>query len=425
MLEKSILKWPCALTEKSNSSNLPTYIILLSFIRGMTMSKVLMMAVCLISISAHAETKFNFNGDAYVRGYFLNGTGADHTQAFNQFFRLNVDAAADENLTIKTGLVLSSETWQGDTHTTGTTSGATAVGGTNEDGTGNGNITHLDHAIIEYKKDGWITSVGRHAVTSPGSFLTSDDRRDRVQVLKVMPNYDLLALVYDKRSEGSLSNSRDDLDMYSINYYGSIPLFKYALQTGYWKSKTPVTLDNIKQFTPQLNGKLLGIEYNAYYTILWGGSVLYKTDHHSAALRLTKDLEIVKVDYQSVFTKRGGLIAGGFDTLSSIINNNPDHNQSSIKLRNIGQGFGNKTGDEWLHMLKFSKNITTEFSASIGGGYAKVLPTFVSTKIENDTVLDVTAKYTFSKSLNLAAAYGKFFGDNKDHAGSLTLLANF
>lgn len=386
------------------------------------MSKALLMALCLLSFNALAETKLNFSGDAFVRGYFKNSTGPDGTQAFNQFFRLNLDAKPDENLTVKAGLVLAAENWEGDTHTAVTT--GTALGGTNEDGTGNGNVTHLDHAFIQYSKEGWITSLGRHAVTSPGSFLTSDDRRDRVQVLKFYGT-GLWAFVYDKRAEGTLANNRDDLNMFSVNYYGSAELFKYALQTGYWKATNKITLDNIKQFTPQLSGQAFGVDYNAYYTILWGGSTLYKKDHHSAALRLSKDLEVVKLDFQSVYTIRGGLIAGGFDSLSSVINNNPDHNQSSIKLRNIGQGFGIVKKDESLHMIKASKSITPDLTASLGGGLARVLSAAAGTVIEKNTVLDATAKYAFSKNLNLAGAYGKFFGDNKDHAGSLTLNANF
>lgn len=403
------------------------------------MSKVLLLVLALLCLDALAETKFNLNGDAYVRGYFKNGTGPDHTQAFNHFFRLKADAKPDDFLTIKSGLVLAAENWEGDTHkqiyASGANNAGTAVTGTNEDGTGNGNAVHLDHAFIEYKKDGWITSVGRHAVTSPGSFLTSDDRRDRLQVLRIFSNYDLLALVYDKRGEGNLSNGRDDLDMFSVNYYGTVPLFKYALQTGYWRAKryniattgfnNAVNLDNVMQVTPQLTGKIFGVDYNFYYTLLWGGLAEYKNDHHSAAIRLAHDFEIVKVDYQSTFTKRGGLIAGGFDTLSSIINNSPDHNQSNIKLRTIGFGLGRTKKDESLHMIKLTKAISPELTLSVGGGLSRVLSTIAGNTIEKNEVVDATARYEFSKNLNLAAAYGKFFGDNKDHAGSLTLNTIF
>lgn len=384
------------------------------------MKKTMFIALSLLSSVAMAETKFNFSGDAYVKGYFKNSTGPYGTSAFNQLFRLNADAKVDENLTVKTGLVLSGNTWEGDTHSTD------AVGGTHEDGFGKGDTTRLDHAQIDYAKDGWITSVGRIAVTSPGSFLTSDDRRDRIQVLKISPSYDVLALIYDKRSEGTLANSRDDLDMYSVNYYGTFGAYKYAMQTGYWRAKNPTTfsLDNIKQITPQLSTTLVGINLDFYYTILWGGTKIYKKDHHAAALKLSKDLEMVKVEYQSMLTKDGGLVAGGFDSLSSIINNSPDHNQSSIKLRTVGFGLGTKNLDEYLHMVRFSKAVMSDLTLSLSAGVAKLYAS-TTAKAEKNTVLDATAKYDFSKSLALNAKYGKFFGDNKDHAGSLSLNANF
>ena len=395
------------------------------------MTKMLLVALCLLSFGVNAETKVNFSGDAYVRGYFLNGTGPDHTQAFNQFFRLNVDAKPDEHLTLKTGLMLSGNTWEGDKHHTN------AINSTVDNDGGGGDTTRLDHAVIEYNKNGWITSAGRHAVSTPGNFLTSDDRRDRIQVLKFFANYDVLAFAYDKRAEGSLSQGKDDLDMYSVSYYGSYKEFKYALQTGYWISKRydatttgleALNLDNIKQISPQLSTKVAGIDLDFYYTLLFGGQAYYKNDHHAFALKLAKDLDIVRVEYESVLTKNGGLIASGFDTLSPIINNSPDHHQSSIKLKTIGLGICRAAADEDSHMVRVSKAINEELSVSLNGGVAKLYTwavTEAAAKIEKDTVLGATSKYAFSKNLNLEAAYGKFFGDNKDHAGSLTLNANF
>lgn len=412
------------------------------------MKKTLALAIVAMSSLVHAETKFNFSGDAYVRAYNINAhnVGSSTTQAFGQFFRLNADVKPDDKLTIKTGLVLSGENWEGDSNrtltTTNTSTGATtgtAVGGTNDNGTGNGAITHLDHALIEYNSNGWITSVGRMAISSPGNFLTSDDRRDRIQVLKFTPTNDVIAFVYDKRAAGTITDKKDDLDMYSINYYGAYSTFKYALQTGFWNSKKygattsayngVVNLDNVKQVTPQLSTTVLGVNLDAYYTILWGGSAYYKNDHHAFALKLSKDLEIVKLEYQSMVTRNGGLVAGGFDSLSSIVNNNMDHNISQINLRNIGFGLGAKDADEYLHMVRASKNFLTDFTASLSAGYGKFYVWSITgaftPRIEKNTVLDATLKYDISKNLALNAKWGKFFGDNKDHAGSLTLNANF
>jgi hypothetical protein len=161
-----------------------------------------------------------------------------------------------------------------------------------------------------------------------------------------------------------------------------------------------------------------------YYTLLFGGDVIYKNDHHAAALKLSHDFEIVKIEAQSMVVKNGGLIASGFDSLSSIVNNSPDHNNSSIKLKTIGFGLGNKRADESLHMLRISKVFSEEFMASIGGGWGEFYNTS-TTPLQQNSVVDATAKWTISPNLGLLAAYGHFFGDNKDHAGSLTLKATF
>lgn len=395
------------------------------------MKSLIGLCILLFSFSVSAETKFLFNGDGHVRAYFKNSTGPNGTKAFNQFFRLNTQVKPDENLTIKLGAVLSSNNWEGDNQR-GITTG-TAIGGTNDDGFGNSNLTRLDHAVIEYNKNNWITSAGRHAVSTPGQFLTSDDRRDRIMLLKIRENYDVFAMAYDKRGEGSLTDAKDDLDMITVNYYGNWSGYRYALQGGYWNSKkfnnattlfNSANLNNIKMFAPQIEGKLAGVDFNFYYTVLFGGSSLYTSDHHASALKLAYDFEVVKLEVQSTLTKNGGFIAGGFDTLSSVVNNSPDHNQSLIKLRTIGFAVGAKNADESIHMLRLSKVITTDFSASIGGGYGRFF-TSATADLEDNKVLDATAKYTISPNLSINGNYGRFFGDFKDHAGSLSLKAIF
>jgi hypothetical protein len=389
------------------------------------MLKIISVIICLISLKTFAETKLNFSGDAFVRGYFNKSTGNDDTQAFNQFFRLNIDAKPDEHLSIKTGLVLSGNTWEGDNHS----SAATATG-VDQNG-GGGDTTRLDHAFIEYNNNNFMTSVGRMAVTSPGSFLTSDDRRDRVQVLKIEQR-GFWAFVYDKRYEGVLANGRDDLDMFSVNYYGKTDHFNFALQSGYWTSNTTNTFKDLKQFTPQIDGIFLGINYNFYYTILTGGNsapaAIYPHTHHSTALVLSKNLNDYKLSYQSILTFHGGFIAGGYDTFSSVINNSPDHHQSSIVLRFIGSGFGRDAANEQMHVVKLGTSLTPSVSATISAGFARVYvwaAIIANSKIENNQLIDATLKYSIAKNLSLDTNFGKFYGDNTNSAGSLTLNANF
>jgi hypothetical protein len=269
------------------------------------------------------------------------------------------------------------------------------------------------------------------AVTSPGSFLTSDDRRDRIQVLKIEQR-GFWAFVYDKRYEGVLANGRDDLDMFSVNYYGKTDHFNFALQTGYWTSTTSYSLKDLKQFTPQIDGIFWGVNYNFYYTILTGGSsspaAIYPHTHQSTALVLSKNFNDLKLSYQSIFTFHGGLIAGGYDTFSSIVNNNPDHHQSSVALRSIGFGFGRDAANEQMHVVKLGTSLTPSILATLSAGVARLYvwaATIANSKIESNQLIDATLKYSIAKNLSLDTSFGKFYGDNSNSAGSLTLNANF
>ncbi len=384
------------------------------------MKKALLLSLVLISNMALAETKVNFSGDAYVKGYFKNSTGKTGDQAFNQMFRLNLDAQADENLSLKAGLILSGNTWEGDNHTTN------AVGGTHEDGVGGGDTTRLDTASLHYLKNGWLFSAGRMAITSPGSFLTSDDRRDRLQLIKFVEN-GMWAFVYDKRKEGTIANGYDDANMYSINFYGKTESFNYALQTGYFTSKNVNAnyLKDTKQFTPQIDGKMLGLDYAAYYTLLYKGKpgTLYYGTHHSLALVLGKDFETFKVQLLSAHTQRGGLIASGFDTFSSVINNSPDHNQSSIRLGTIGLGLGTFQKNEHFTALKLTAPIGSDLVGSASFGRGNFYVTKVSA-LKNESVVDATLKYKLSKNLSLDSKYGRLLSQ-KVHGGSLALNAQF
>ncbi len=70
------------------------------------MKTLLCLLVVLFAFNTHAETKLTYSGDAYVRGYFKNSSGPSGNQGFNQFFRFNVNAKPDENLSIKVGAIL-------------------------------------------------------------------------------------------------------------------------------------------------------------------------------------------------------------------------------------------------------------------------------------------------------------------------------
>jgi hypothetical protein len=379
------------------------------------------------SIQLFAQTQtpnqLTLSGDGFVRAVTKNRTGDTGDSSFNSYLRLKSAIKADEFVTVKFGAIYNSSTAQGDVRSaTGSTSGTHHFGN-------NENI-RLDYAHFDYFKGEYFVSVGRQAVTSPGSFLTSDERRDRLAVAKFI-GQDVLVVLYDKRAEGFPTNGRDDLDMYSVNYYGKKENLSYALQTGWFLQKQGNTtgtlkLRDVKQFTPQLTYFADSFAVDTYYTLVGNGTgdAVYQDWHHSMALKFTKDFPIVKFEALAALTLDGGLIASGFDTLSSVVNNNSFNYMSNTELAYIGLASGAKKADETLFMTKFSRELVNDLEGSFGFGH---LRNYSTTKglLLNNSVVDVSLKYKVTKATHAKLNFGQLFGDTDRLASSLTYYVNF
>lgn len=371
-------------------------------------------------VSVQAAEQVTFSGDAFVRGYSKERIGDTADSGFNQFLRLKTTFKADENVNVKVGAIYASSTMQGDFRTAGT-SGVHHL--TNE------NI-RLDFAHFEYVKDKLFVSVGRQIVSSRGGFLTSDDRRDRLAIARFI-DQDVLVFLYDKRAEGTLTTALDDLDMYSVNYYGKKENWLYAIQTAYFNQKKPSTTNVLKlrdviQVTPEATYVGDNFSIDGYYTYVGQGTgdAIYQKDHHSLALKYTLNLPIVKMEAQVTATQDGGLVASGFDTLSSVINNSAFNYQSNINLINIGLASGAKKADETVTMTRFTKTIWSDLDLNLGGGYARTYQT-TGGRLLNNTVLDAGFRYQVSKASFAKLNFGQLFGDTDRLATNLTYFVNF
>lgn len=371
-------------------------------------------------LAAQAAEQVTFSGDAFVRGYSKERTGDNADSSFNQFLRLKTTIKADENVNVKLGAIYSSSTMNGDFRTTGT-NGAHHLTSEN---------IRLDFAHIEYIKDKYFVSVGRQVVSSRGGFLTSDDRRDRLAIARFI-DQDVLVFLYDKRAEGTLTTALDDLDMYSLNYYGKKDQWLYAIQTAYFNQKKPTTTNLLKlrdviQVTPEVT--FVGDNYSidGYYSYVGQGTgdAIYKDNHHALALKYTLNLPILKFEAQATATQDGGLVASGFDTLSSVINNSAFNYQSNINLVNIGLASGAKKADETVLMTRFTKTVWTDLDLNLGGGHARTYST-ARGQLINNTVLDAGLRYQVSKASYARWNFGQLFGDTDRLATSLTYFVNF
>ncbi len=378
------------------------------------------------------ESKVSFSGDAFIRAYVKDNTSDHGTGAFTQFLRLKSSFKADEQVTVKMGAIYASSNMGGDFRLTSTPT-TTALGSTTsttigEQTSGGGENIRLDFAHFEYFNGDIFVAMGRQAVTSPGAFLTSDDRRDRFAIAKFFGQNSLVA-IYDKREEGTLANAKDDLDMYSLNFYGKTEKMNYALQSGYFaqeatSSTALLKLKSVKQFTPQLTYMFDALTLDAYYTIVGDGkgNAIYRDWHHSSALKTTSNFANFKLEVLGIYVIDGGLIATGFDTLSSVINNSPVNYRSSINLGNLGSGAGAKKADETMAMTKLSRDFSENFGASIGAGHVRY---YSSGDLKNNTVVDASLRMQISKASFAKLNYGQLFGETDKLASNITYYVNF
>src|SRR5699024_4216570 len=82
----------------------------------------------------------------------------------------------------------------------------------------------------------------------------------------------------------------------------------------------------------------------------------------SAYLRLEGNAGPVDLGLQYVGSRDGGLVSGGFDTWSSLINSNPDATNSPTSMYRMGGTLGREDFNEDLVIGKASFNVTPKFT---------------------------------------------------------------
>ncbi len=405
-----------------NSNSIQFAILVLPFI--------LVWSECVFALESK-NTEVKVSGDAFVRAHSKDRTGKSADAGFTHFFRLKTDYAVDQQVSMRLGALYSSTKAEGDFKTNTSESSTTAHTGREEN-------VKLDEAFLTYKYESWTIQSGRMAVSSPQNFLTSDDRRDRIMALNSW-NTHTLVFIFDKRAEGAFNNGRDDLNMYSVNYYGmnldqSNSKFYYALQSGYFAQRKPsvtghlLKLRDVMQLTPELTwvSGSQAHKVDVHYSILGNGTgdASYKDWHQSFALKYTANFDWGKLEASGIYTVDGGLVALGYDTLSSVINNSAYNYQSSINLINIGSALGAKKADETLIMARYSKMFTPKLEIGFGGGHSRTY-SFTRGKLINNRVWDHFVKYQVSEKSYLKHAFGQLFGETDKLGTSLAYHINF
>lgn len=415
--------------------------------------------------SAKGEVELEIGGDAYVRWFSrqiiptpldrLSDDDPRKSQGFAQMARLQFDLVHDEGVALRTRTVFAGDKWAGDVIREGEARtvrnppvGNNGIQGNTDDARGGYNV-RLDYGFLEYRKLGWLFRAGRQESNWAECLTNCDDRRDRLLVLRPMWDGFVIA-VYDKRDSGEYTRDSDDADMYGLLYLRYAGPMEYGILFARWENRDKsYFLTGVNNISPYIKYRYKDLDTQLLVNWVGKGSAASSfPDHHYAyALRLGYQVnDRFRLDSQTLQIHRGGYISIGYDTYLSMVNNNPEHNQSNQMTTYLG-GLGNTLGfvderehREYLYSLRAQYRATDALTFGIAGGLFRKhqaieftdfnLSTFAFEKYRMENhhyrVVDLTAQYALTSNASIRANLGRMFGSvqNKS-AAAVNFEANF
>jgi hypothetical protein len=276
-----------------------------------------------------------------------------------------------------------------------------------------------------------VFRIGRQATSYNNCFLVCDDRRDRVMMIQPFSKTLSLVVGYDRRQDNDIFAHQDNGDQVNAGIIAKVGGWDASLLYVKWLNNyegtvatapTPYVLSNVDLFSGYLSGDLAGLaKATVGFNYFMNGNVehpvnqdAYFTDQApSAYLRLEQSFGLADLGLQYVMTQDGGLVSGGFDTYSSLINNNPDSTQSATSMYTMGGALGQKDFDENLLIGKATWNLTPKFAIT---GAVGNLDIDNGTESDDSMVYDLQFSYQANKAMRTWVSVGMI---EKNKAGVL------
>ncbi len=410
-----------------------------------------------VAVSATAATvdmgdagKLELKADAFVKTYHLDkgeGTSGSEHGAQSRV-RLTMNMINDAGWSINTRFSGFYD-WAGDRrHTTG--AGSNYTSGNNIDS------LSLDLAYLEYRGiDSWLFRIGRQEATWGYGFLASDDRRDRIAIMKTkvldtgwirwLGVYDLrFADEHTERENPYGGEFTGDLNMYLLGAVGEYNSLKWGILGLYFDGEqatypnlpnaymindsyivSPYFLKTMDQFSFKGGANFIFSDANndaPKYS--WGNdswSALFEGSYQATPK--------FQLQGQVATFADGGIVGRGWDSYSMLINNSP-RNELNPVSGNDGffGGFGNRGNysnsakDGLLYGLRANWNTTERLKLTFAVGQMDV---DFNAHSKESTFYDIKALYQFNPTNTLEVRAGHADGDLDDTAVMTTLRVNF
>ncbi len=417
----------------------------------------------LIGVGTASAVEVEFGGDVDVRGYATRDGGSNEVRSgFDQRVRLLSIIDAGDGVQLHARMNLFNDRFQGDA------SGEPGAGPDERPFTASNRghrSVELDYGFLRVPTAIGVFQVGRQISNWNFDFTTSDARRDRLSYVTQVGEV-TIAASYDRRA-APLGTARElDGNQFNLAFLGnpwqnarSGIVFAYEEAGGSGASRTAAEtgedafiLRGLLFASPWVQGTVGDTTYTVGGHYLGNTrTTLYSGDTYGGFVRLEHQVTpAFAIEGQVAANLRGGFVASGFDTFSSLIHGSPEHNRTRTQiggplfggLNLSGSGTRAETDDQVLLAAvrgRYTQG-NWEFVGAAGWlNYDRAAGTIVNptaSDVDEDVVfLDARVNYQLARSTQVHAVAGwaqteDFFEasgqrDRDSHAMSLGVQTTF
>ncbi len=394
---------------------------------------------------------------------------ADNDNGFAHYIRLKADFKHESGVELHTSIELAGDRWVGEDH-------ANTGAADQRFSADRGDNVRLDLGFVQFPLGKTLIRVGRQESNWNNCFTSCDDRRDRIIALRRFGNVSAF-IGYDRRQDNAPFYNADNGDQifpgfvaplgdtgwqlgflyvhYLNSYSGDLVDTDPALidtdgdgvpdaaAPGSTGARNVYVLSNGNLFAPYVMGSLGAIDIEAGLNYFRDGNVennttfqdgdFFSEESWAEYFRIGTEIGIFEAKAQFVGAQDGGLIAGGFDTYSSLINSNPDATNNPTSVYKMGN-LGREGLDQSLYIASLTANITPKFALRGAVGVLDIdtpgNPAFAfggATEGGSDSsmVYDVEASYQINEALRTWATLGMLESNDVGQLTGNSLIGGF
>ncbi|WP_370184984.1 hypothetical protein [Alloalcanivorax sp.] len=361
----------------------------------------------------------------------------DNDNGFAHLIRVKSDFLdEDTGISLHTSVELAGDRWSGDS-TRNSPTNPQAFNATNT-----GDNVRLDLGYLQIPFGHTVLRVGRQATSYNNCFLVCDDRRDRVLLIQPFSKTFQVLAIYDRRRDLDTFENTDNGDQFVFGFVSKpMGLDISALYIKYLKNyegditqatntSGPYVVSGADLFSGYISGNIgevakatVGANYftNGKVTTPANNGQFVTEDALSQYIRLEGSVGVMDWGVQYVGAQDGGYISPGFDTYSSLIQNNPESTANPTSLYTMAQSYGVEGYDESVLAGKLTWNVTPKLAITGAVGQLDIdnpaPPGGNNSVSDESTFYDLQLSYQVNKTLRTWVTYGIL---EENEAGALS-----